>query len=68
MAFVKIGWIWENWKKITNVVFDLIRSGKNNNNKDKETAHLLTMAILSGVGHGKNLGLFSTQELESSMD
>ena len=39
---------WENWKKITKVVFALVRSGpKDNkdNNKDKETSHLLTTAL-----------------------
>ena len=45
---------WENWKKITKVVFAIIRSGKDKDNKNKENAHPLTMAILSGVGRGKN--------------
>ena len=55
MGFWDFGF-WANLKKIINVVFTLIRSSNTSNkNKNKEeNAHMLTMAILSGLGCGKN--------------
>ena len=44
------------WKNIIKVVFALVRSGNNKNNK-KETGCLLTTATISGFGCGKNIEL-----------